>query len=88
MKQLYVTGGIALGVLGLGYLAWRGIAGKVADGTLNPADKRNFINQGVERIGQDITGDSSWSLGGALYDLFNDDPDITATIPRKGEVIQ
>jgi hypothetical protein len=34
----------------------------------NPADSKNIINQGVNGLGQIVTGDESWTLGGSIYD--------------------
>lgn len=38
---------------------------------LNPADDRNLAYRGVNSAGQAITGDQSWSLGAAIWELFN-----------------
>jgi hypothetical protein len=34
----------------------------------NPANPQNIVNQAVTAAGQAVTGESGWSLGGALYD--------------------
>lgn len=36
---------------------------------INPAADGNLINRGVSNIGQAITGQSNWTLGGWLYDV-------------------
>lgn len=41
---------------------------------LNPANPDNVINGGFNRVGQWLTGDESWSLGGAVYDFTHDNP--------------
>jgi hypothetical protein len=49
---------------------------------LNPASDQNLINQGVTGIGNALVSpagpgrnaDGSWTLGGAIYDLFHTDP--------------
>lgn len=38
---------------------------------VNPASDKNIINQGVEKLGQVVSGNDSWTLGGWLYDVFN-----------------
>ena len=78
---------IAAGGLAFWYL--KNQAGEVIEavGTaVNPASQDNLVNQGVSAIGEVITGEEGFSLGSALYDLFNDDPDVTAptAIPMAG----
>lgn len=36
---------------------------------INPVNNDNIFNQGVLAVGQKITGDSNWSLGGWIYDV-------------------
>jgi hypothetical protein len=38
---------------------------------INPADSDNLANQAVTGVGSVLTGDPSWSLGGAIFDWFN-----------------
>lgn len=79
---------IALGaaVAVVGVLLWRAaakageVASAVADGVaevvstdLNPASSSNLVNRGVEAVGQAVTGDPSWSVGGWVWDVFHDD---------------
>ena len=35
---------------------------------INPASDQNIIYSGIGRAGEAITGQSGWSLGGAIYD--------------------
>lgn len=35
---------------------------------VNPASSNNFVNQGFEAVGQALTGNDSWTLGGWAYD--------------------
>lgn len=39
---------------------------------VNPASERNVVNQGLQSIGRSISGDSTWTLGGWIYDLTHD----------------
>lgn len=45
--------------------------GEIVTKDINPASPDNIINRGVLSIGQAITGDPNWSLGGAVYDYFH-----------------
>lgn len=42
--------------------------GGVLDGIVNPASGNNLINRGVSGIGGAVSGDTNWTLGGAIYD--------------------
>lgn len=44
-------------------------AAKAAVPYVDPTDRRNLAYSGVNAVGSAITGDDSWSLGGALYDF-------------------
>jgi hypothetical protein len=58
--------------------AWR-TAAESASTTFNPASDQNLIYGGISAAGESITGVKDWTLGSALYDLFNpDQPDPTA----------
>jgi hypothetical protein len=35
---------------------------------INPADSRNVINQGVNGLGELLSGEQGWTLGGSIYD--------------------
>lgn len=66
--------GAAVAVVGI--LVWKGAGkvGQVLSEDLNPASDKNLAYRGVNGIGSWLTGDSSWTLGGAIYDgLHNDD---------------
>ncbi len=67
--------GIAIGaaVLGIGYLLWKAkdtIVNTVTT-TLNPASDKNLAYRGVNAVGEAVTGDSGFSLGSYLFDVFN-----------------
>lgn len=38
---------------------------------VNPADSGNVVNRGVSAVGAAVSGDSTWSLGGWLAELFD-----------------
>ena len=65
-----IAGGAALVV---GYLVYRGYkkAKEVVSKDLNPASKDNIINRGVGSVGQQLTGDKHFTLGGWLYDRLH-----------------
>ncbi len=64
--------GLLVGVPLLGYIGWKMYGAKDAIASavdkVNPASNNNFVNQGVESIGQALTGDDSWTLGGWAFD--------------------
>lgn len=76
---------LALAVVGLaGLVLWRAskAASAAADAVvdvvthdLNPADADNIVNRQITAMGRSITGDESWSLGGAIYDATHTDRD-------------
>lgn len=75
--------GIGVGVPLLGFIGYKlygakeAIAGAVDK--VNPASQNNFVNQGVESVGQALTGDSNWTLGGWAYEWsHNDDTTVDA----------
>lgn len=43
---------------------------------LNPMNDQNIVYSGVNSVGGYLAGDTSgsWTLGGAIYDAFHDDP--------------
>ena len=41
---------------------------------LNPASDKNLAYTGVNAVGQTVSGDDSWTLGGWIYDITHDDP--------------
>lgn len=71
---------IALGVgaaLVLGYFAKKG-AVAVAN-AVNPVNHDNVFATAVNSVGQATSGDSSWSLGGAVWDFFHPSDASSAT---------
>lgn len=69
------TAALAL-VAGLGVMLWvrRGDIARAASGAaaaVNPADSRNLVNRGVSAVGEAVTGEQGWSLGGALAEVFS-----------------
>lgn len=63
--------GAAVAVVGL--VLYRGIGkvGQVLSEDLNPASDKNLAYRGVNGIGSWLSGDSSWTLGGALFDAVH-----------------
>ncbi len=45
--------------------------GGMLDGIVNPTSNNNIINRGVSGVGSAVTGDSSWTLGGQIYDWMH-----------------
>lgn len=95
MKVNLSAGGV-LAVAGLGVVAllWvkRGAIGQAAASAagavvtaVNPADSGNLVNRGVSAIGQAATGDSSWTLGGALARLTGADRDAEIRLMLEGK---
>ncbi|GAC1677081.1 MAG: hypothetical protein NVS9B2_27890 [Steroidobacteraceae bacterium] len=65
---LLVGGGLLAG-----YLAYRVYKGgvQVLKTDLNPASDKNLAYRGVNGVGEALTGDKNFSLGGYIYDLFH-----------------
>lgn len=86
-----VTYGVAL-IVGGALLYWvankvidkaAGAAGAVGD-AVDPTSDTNLAYRGVNRVGEVLTGDPSFSLGSWLYDKYNPPYDPNATYePRK-----
>jgi len=83
-------GVLALGgaVAVLAYLSYRaakaGVTTVAKD--VNPTDPNNVINQAVTSIGKDLTGNqgnSSFTLGGWLYDITHRQQEQAALAPSK-----
>lgn len=36
---------------------------------VKPSSQDNFINQGIEKIGRELTGEKDFTLGGWIYDI-------------------
>ena len=66
---------LLLGLMGAGVVYYtqkkaRELASDVGEG-LNPNSKDNIVNRGVNAIGETLTGDENFILGGWFYDLIN-----------------
>lgn len=46
---------------------------KTVGNAVNPVNPDNVFNQGVNKIGQEISGDKDFSLGVWIYDITHDD---------------
>ncbi len=64
---------IGVGVVVVAVLLYKGYeAGKkIVTVDLNPTNSGNFANSAVTSIGQSISGDPNWTLGGSIYSLFH-----------------
>lgn len=49
----------------------------------NPTSEKNLAYTGVNSIGEALTGDKDFTLGGWIYDLFNEDPMKSAPENRR-----
>lgn len=72
------TGVLAVaGIVVLGLVWWNRKAIGEAVGSaaqlVNPASDQNLAYRGVNGVGQYVSGDESWSLGGAIYDATHND---------------
>lgn len=69
--------GLGVGVPVLGFIGYKLYGAKEAVGAaldkVNPASSNNFVNQGVESLGQAITGDENFTLGGWAFDITHGD---------------
>lgn len=45
--------------------------GETLSTTLNPASDQNIVNTGANAIGAAVTGDQTFSVGGAIYETVN-----------------
>lgn len=78
--------GLALGVGILLYMVGRQAAGAAASAAdavadaVNPNSAGNLIYQGTNAVGRTVTGDSSFSLGGWLYDVTHNTDDLIRTM--------
>lgn len=80
-----MTGGAVLAVAAVGVLALlylkRGAIAETVGAAVNPASPDNLAYRGVNGLGAAVTGDDAWNLGGAVWELFNDGPDVNAPPP-------
>jgi hypothetical protein len=66
----------ALAALAAWYLSRKaGQAAAAVGEAIDPTSRENLAYRGVNELGSAITGDSWWSLGGALYDWTHTAPD-------------
>lgn len=82
IPKIYIVYGVAAVVVG--YLAYRGVkaAAAIASTKLNPFSDQNFIYDDlIGGVGRSVSGDESWTLGGAVYEMTH--PDATFENPDK-----
>src|SRR5262245_39147956 len=76
-KTVAAVGGVVLLVYYLARKTVTDVAGAVGEGAaavgraVNPVSDQNLIYRGIGAVGGAVSGDSSWSLGGAIYDLLH-----------------
>lgn len=69
-KTVLVLG--AVGVAAAWYLKGKAVqAVKDAGQAINPVNNENIFYSGVNAVGEAVTGNPDYTLGGAIYDLFN-----------------
>lgn len=61
-----VVGGVLEGVGGALQGAYEALPDPV-----KPSSDKNVVYQGVNKIGEKISGNKNWTLGGWLYDVLN-----------------
>ena len=69
-SKVGAVGAVAIvGVVGIWYAKKQAAAALgVAGDAINPVNDGNIFNQGVLAVGRKLTGNNSWTLGGAIYD--------------------
>ena len=57
--------------------AWEGVKDGAATvgGWVNPTADTNLIYRGINAVGGAVAGEKDWSLGGAVYDWANPEPE-------------
>lgn len=81
-KDIWLGLGLVLGVGLLLYIAGRQAAGVVTSAAeavgeaISPTSANNLIYQGTNAVGRTISSDSSFSLGGWLYDVTHNTDDL------------
>lgn len=63
-----ITAGVVGGVIDAGVGLVEGAYTALPD-QVKPSSSNNIINQGVEKIGRQLTGDPQFTLGGWIYDI-------------------
>ena len=77
----------AVAAVGVLYLKRKDITEGVKDAAqaINPASDRNIVYRGVNGIGVSVSGDPEFTVGGAVYDLFNADTNRAIKNMLKGD---
>ena len=72
-SKVAVAGVLVVGGLVLAAVTALGAkrAATAAVTAINPANPDNIFNSGVNSLGQQISGNNNWSLGGWIYDVVN-----------------
>src|SRR5579863_7924709 len=85
IAAVYFLGKKLISAAGSGITTAAGAVGTA----INPTDPNNLAYRGVNAVGASVSGDSSWSLGGWIYDLVHPayDPNaagVDANTPNVG----
>lgn len=76
-----VAGALAVGLLGW-LLARKGKAAAAAVGAaVNPTSRDNLAYRGVNAVGEAVTGERGWTLGGWLYDWTHPEESAAPAAP-------
>lgn len=85
LEENLILVGIGVGLVALVAVFFAGkkalAVAATAANAVNPLNHDNVIASGVNNLGATITGDTSFTLGGALYDLTHSDPTKPAPKP-------
>ncbi len=87
-KQWAIGAGIVAGVIVIakGYQAAKQAATRVVNG-VNPTRTDNFVYSGVNAVGEVLTGDKDFSLGGWIYDKLHPSEGLLETDGQDSNII-
>lgn len=72
-KTTLIVAGVA--VVGLWYLKRQATETvKQVGQAVNPTSRDNVFYRGVNSVGESLTGDEDWTLGGWIYDITHREP--------------
>ena len=64
---------IGIGVVGLVALVYLAKKGSEVVTAVNPLNDDNIFHTGANAVGEKITGEEGWTVGGAIWDFFKGD---------------
>lgn len=91
LEENLILVGVGVGLVALVVVFFAGkkilsVAGDAAT-AVNPLNHDNVFATGLNKIGASVTGDTSFTLGGAIYDLTHSDPTKPAPKPDAAPAI-